>query len=436
MPVTISSVRGFQRLDSRGNPTVEAQVELSDGTRARALAPSGASTGTFEAMELRDGGKAWGGKGVSRAVANVNGAIAKALRGQPVSSQEKIDTLLCELDGTPNKSRLGANATTAVSMAVWQATAASASKGAGPSGAGRLSGTGPYALMGGTILPVPFLNVINGGKHAGSGLAVQECMLAPVGFSSFSEALQAGTEVYHALGSLIVHRYGPAGKNVGDEGGFAPTLQTTKEALDLLEDAISGAGYSKKIKVGMDAAASSFFDSKSGRYVIDGTETDADSMVDYWAALCKDYPLVSLEDPFDEEDYAHFAQLKAKAGARAQIVGDDLTVTNLRRLKKAREAKAISCLLLKVNQIGTLSEAIECAQYCRSHHLGVMVSHRSGETEDTTIADLTVGLGFGQLKSGAPCRAERTAKYNRLLAIEEELGRSAKFLGEKALVRN
>lgn len=421
MAPTIKSIHSSSRLDSRGNPTVEAQVTLSDGTRACAYAPSGASTGSFEAMELRDGGSAWGGKGVSRAVANVNGAIAKALVGQSASNQEHIDTLLCELDGTPNKSRLGANATVAVSMAVWQAHAASQE-------------VGPYSLMGGTILPVPFLNVINGGKHAGSGLAAQECMLAPVGFSTFHEALRAGTEVYHALGSLIVKRYGPSGKNVGDEGGFAPTLQTTREALDLLEDAISQAGYGKKVKLAMDPAASSFFDAKSQTYAIDGKEETADSLVDYWASLCKSYPLVSLEDPFDEEDYPHFGELKDKAGSRTQIVGDDLTVTNLRRLKKAKEAHAITCLLLKVNQIGTLSESIECAQYCRSHRLGVMVSHRSGETEDTTIADLTVGLGFGQLKSGAPCRGERTAKYNRLLAIEEELGKKAKFLGEKAIV--
>ncbi len=421
MPLTLSSLHASSRLDSRGNPTVEAQVILSDGTHARALAPSGASTGTFEAMELRDGGKPWGGKGVSRAVANVNSAIAKALVGQKCENQEHIDTLLCELDGTPNKSRLGANATVAVSMAVWQAVAASKK-------------VGPYALMGGTILPVPFLNVINGGKHAGSGLAAQECMLAPVGFSSFHEALEAGVEVYHLLGSLIAKRYGPSGKNVGDEGGFAPTLQSTREALDLLEDAIAQAGYSKKVKLGMDAAASSFYDSKTQEYAIDGHEETADSLVDYWAALAKDYPLISLEDPFDEEDFPHFGKLKSAIGARTQIVGDDLTVTNLRRLKKAREAKAISCLLLKVNQIGTLSESIECAQYCRSHHLGVMVSHRSGETEDTTIADLTVGLGFGQIKTGAPCRGERTAKYNRLLAIEEELGKKAKYLGEKAIV--
>ncbi len=407
-------------LDSRGNPTVEAVVELKDGARARALAPSGASTGTFEAMELRDGGSAWGGKGVSRAVGNVNGAIAKAIVGHDASKQEEIDSIMCELDGTPNKSRLGANAMVAVSMAVWQAHAASKE-------------VGPYSLMGGAILPVPFMNVINGGKHAGSGLAAQECMLAPVGFSSFAAALQAGTEVYHALGSLIVKQYGPSGKNVGDEGGFAPTLRTTRDALTLLEDAISQAGYAKKVKLAMDPASSSFFDSKTQEYKIDGKELDAAELLEYWKDIIKSYPIVSLEDPFDEEDYAHFAQLKAAVGSRAQIVGDDLTVTNLRRLKKAREAKAISTLLLKVNQIGTLSESIECAQYCRSHHLGVMVSHRSGETEDTTIADLAVGLGFGQIKTGACARAERTAKYNRLLAIEDELGKKAKYLGEKAL---
>ena len=416
----IKSIHAREMLDSRGNPTVEALVELKDGTRARAYAPSGASTGTFEAMELRDGGERYGGKGVLRAVHNVNGAISKALVGQDASKQEKIDAIMCELDGTPNKSRLGANATVAVSMAVWQAAAASKK-------------VGPYSLLGGTTLPVPFLNVINGGKHAGSGLAVQECMVVPLGFNSFKEALRAGVEVYHALGSLIVKQYGPSGKNVGDEGGFAPTLRTTNDALTLLEDAISEAGYSKKVKLAMDPAASSFFDSKTQEYAIDGKALDAGELLEYWKDLVKSYPIISLEDAFDEEDYAHFGQLKAAVGAHAQIVGDDLTVTNLRRLKKAREAKAISVLLLKVNQIGTLSEAIECAQYCRSHHLGVMVSHRSGETEDTTIADLAVGLNTGQIKTGACCRAERTAKYNRLLAIEEELGGKAKFLGEKAL---
>jgi enolase len=293
--------------------------------------------------------------------------------------------------------------------------------------------SGPYSLMGGFTLPLPFLNVINGGKHAGSGLAVQECMLVPLGFSSFSAALQAAVETYHILGSLISKRYGPAGKNVGDEGGFAPMLSSTHEALDLLEDAISSAGYSKKIKLGIDAAASSFYDKKSNRYLIDGAEADADALLDYWASICREYPIVSLEDPFEEEDYAHFAKLKSAIGSSTQIVGDDLVVTNIRRLKKAKEAKAISCMLLKVNQVGTLSEAIECADYCKSHGIGVMVSHRSGETEDTSICDLAVGLNCGQIKAGAPCRGERTAKYNRLLEIEEELGKDAKYLGEKAL---
>ncbi len=430
MASKISKIQAREVLDSRGNPTVRATVFLKDGVSASANAPSGASTGTFEALELRDGGARFGGKGVLRAVSNVNGPIARALEGMDVSKQEEIDLRLCELDGTPDKSRLGANATTAVSMACLQAAAKERGV-----GAYRQIGEGAGGSSGGSFtLPVPFMNVINGGKHAGSGLAVQEFMLAPVGFSNFSDALRAGVETYHSLRGIVAKQYGPLGTSVGDEGGFAPPIRTSAEALQLLEDAIARAGYSGKVKLASDPAASSFYDAKTGFYKIDGKELEKGELIDYWAGLCKDYPLVSLEDPFEEGDYDSFRALREKLAGKVQIVGDDLTVTNLRRVKKAHKEKSISALLLKVNQIGTISEALESAQFCLSHHMGVMVSHRSGETEDTTIADLAVGIGCGQIKTGAPCRGERTAKYNRLLAIEEELGKKAKFLGEKALV--
>lgn len=437
----IKSVHAAARLDSRGYPTVEAIVTLENGTTCRALAPSGASTGSLEALELRDGGPKHGGKGVTRAVQNVNIIIARKLTGHSlasISDAEAIDMALCELDGNGNKSRLGANATTAVSMACYQAAAnVSAAAAKGSKGeAASAKGAGVYSLMGGNTLPVPFLNVINGGKHAGSGLAVQEFMLAPIGFNSFSEALWAGADVYHALGELTVKQYGPSGKNVGDEGGYAPPIRTSAEALQLLEDAIDECGYSKKMKLACDAAADSFFSKNEGYYMVDDKERTPDEMIDYWAELTQVYPLISLEDPFEESDFNHFRELKARIGSKVQIVGDDLTVTNLKRVKKARDEQAISTLLLKVNQIGTVSEAVECAHFCQKHKMGVMVSHRSGETEDTFIADLAVGLNAGQIKTGAPARGERTAKYNRLLAIEEELGASAKFLGEKALVRN
>lgn len=422
-PTRISALRARPVLDSRGNPTVEAVLALESGAVGRAIAPSGASTGTLEALELRDGGKAWGGKGVGRAVENVNNVIARALKGIDAADQEAVDAAMLELDGTGNKSRLGANATVAVSMAALQAAAAA-------------DGRGAYALLGGTTLPLPFLNVINGGKHAGSGLAVQEFMLAPTGFRTFGEALRASVETYHTLGAIIAKQYGPAGKNLGDEGGFAPTIRTCREAADLLLEAIDQAGYAGKVKLGSDAAASSFYDEGSKTYRIDGKDLDQGELLDYWASFCADYPLVSLEDPFEESDFSGFRDLKAKVGARTQIVGDDLTVTSLKRVKKARDEKAISALLLKVNQVGTVSESVEAARFCQKHRMGVMVSHRSGESEDTFIADLAVGLDAGQIKTGAPARGERTAKYNRLLAIEDELGAKAKFAGEKALARD
>lgn len=418
----IKSILAREVLDSRGNPTVWVQIMLDNGIASSAMAPSGASTGRLEALELRDGGKRLGGKGVLRAVKNVNATIAGTIKGMDISEPQEIDAKMCELDGTANKAKLGANATTAVSMAAWKAAAANKKMPL-------------YGYLKGNILPVPFLNVINGGKHAGSGLAVQEFMLAPTGFKKFSDALFAGVEVYHCLKEIIKKQYGPSGINVGDEGGFAPMVESTAHAMQMLEDAIDAAGHGKKISLASDAAASSFYDEKIKKYKIDGQELDAQELVDFWAELANDYPLISLEDPFDEADFYNYAQIRKKIGAKCQIVGDDLTVTSLKLLKKAKEERAINSLLLKVNQIGTMSESMEAAQYCASHKMGVMVSHRSGETNDCTIADLAVGIGCGQIKSGAPCRGERLAKYNRLLEIENELGASAKFLGEKAIAK-
>jgi len=418
----IKNIRGRQVLDSRGTPTVMAIVELENKIIGSAITPSGASTGTLEAVELRDDGTVYFGKGVLRAIKNIDTSISRSLIGMEVENQEEIDARLCELDGTANKAKLGANATVAVSLACLRAASNS-------------SGEAIYKTLGGNILPVPFMNVINGGKHAGSGLAVQEFMIAPIGFKSFSQALRAGAETYHALKAIIKKQYGPLGTNVGDEGGFAPMIQDTNEALNLLESAIEEAGYKKNIQLASDAAASSFYDTNTKKYLIDGKELEEEELIDYWKELTSSYPIVSLEDPFDEKGFYAYAKLREKIGKHTQIVGDDLTVTNLKLVKKAKKDRAINTLLLKVNQIGTISEAIEAAKYCLEHKMGVMVSHRSGETEDTTIADLSVGINCAQIKTGAPCRGERTAKYNRLLAIEEELGSDAKFLGAKSLVR-
>ncbi len=417
----IKSISAREVLDSRGNPTVEATVTLSSGISASAIAPSGASTGKFEAMELRDGDKKrYGGKGVLKAVANVNGSIAKKLSGMDIQNQEKLDMALCELDGTQNKSKLGANATTSVSMACLKAAASE-------------KGKGIYAHLGGKILPVPFMNVINGGKHAGSGLAIQEFMIAPTEFKTFSESLRAGVEVYHVLHDAIKNNFGPSGTNVGDEGGFAPPIRTSEQAVVLLTSAIEEAGYAGKVKLAMDCAASSFFDEASGKYKIDGKELTPEQLGSLYCELASKYPIISIEDPFDEGDFHHFSMLNREIGKRVQIVSDDLTVTQIDKLQKASREKCMSTLLLKVNQVGTISQALECANFCKKNRLGVMVSHRSGETEDTTIADLAVGIGCGMIKAGAPCRAERTSKYNRLLGIEKELGKPGKFAGNGAI---
>ena len=403
----IKSVIARQILDSRGNPTVQADVCTARGF-GRAATPSGASTGIHEAHELRDGGKKWGGKGVSKAVSNVNGKIARALRGFDVSDQRGIDSLLCELDGTKNKSRLGANATTAVSLACAQCAASE-------------EGVGLYRLLGGKKIPAPMLNVLNGGMHAGNGVSIQEFMVFPLYFSSFSEALCAGSEVYHSLRGIISKKYGSQSTGVGDEGGFAPPCRSADEALTLLELAISECGYRKRVKIAIDAAASSFYQEKTGSYIVDRKKLSPSQLTDFYASLAKSYPIISLEDPFCEEAFSDFASLRARLSGKVQLVADDLTVTNVERLSQAIECKSLSSLLLKVNQVGTLSESISAAMLCRKNKLGVVVSHRSGETEDASIADISVGLNCGQIKSGAPCRAERTAKYNRLLQIEEEL---------------
>jgi len=420
----ITRIFAREILDSRGNPTVEADVHAG-AFFGRAAAPSGASTGVHEALELRDGGKRYGGKGVLRAVENVNHRIAKALIGMEVSAQDKIDMKMCDLDGTENKANLGANAIVATSLAVAKCGSAA-------------QGKALHERLGGKILPVPMLNVINGGKHAGSGLAVQEFMLMPVGAKSFSEALQMGSEIYHGLGKLLVAKYGPSARNVGDEGGYAPAIRTTSEALGILAKAIEDSGYEKEVKLGMDAAASSFYDKGSSTYSIDGKELMRGKLIEKYCSLAEEHPLISLEDPFHEEDFEGFAMLRQLIGKKCQIVGDDLLVTNVKRIEEAIECGSVNALLLKVNQIGTLTESIAAAKMCYKQDYGVVVSHRSGETEDSTIAHIAVGIGSGQIKTGAPARAERTAKYNELLRIEERLGAKAEYAGRnfRTIVRH
>ncbi len=401
----IVSIWAREILDSRGNPTVEVEV-ATEAALASAAAPSGASTGKHEAVELRDGGSRYGGKGVLRAVENVNTIIAPAITGMEAAGQESIDRRMRELDGTRDKSNLGANAMVATSMAVLRAAAASD---------GRLL----HEHLGGKVIPAAMFNVINGGKHAGNALAVQEFMIMPDA-ELFSERLRMASEIYHTLGKQLVSSLGPAARNVGDEGGFAPQLDNTYKALDALSSAVEEAGYAGVCPFAMDAAASSFYDEKAGTYRIDGKELREPELIDYYGDLAKAYPLKSIEDPFYEESFQAFAALR-KELPQVQIVGDDLVVTNVSRLKQAIEAQSISALLLKVNQIGTVSEALEAVKLCRDSGLNVIVSHRSGETEDCFIADFSVGISAGQIKTGAPARGERTAKYNQLLRLEERI---------------
>lgn len=402
-------------LDSRGNPTVEADVVLADGTVGRAAVPAGASKGRYEALEVRDGGTRYGGKGVLRAVRAIREEIAPALRGRDALDQAGLDARLLELDGTPDKTRLGANALLAVSLACARAAA-------------DYCGLPLYRYLGGPgarLLPVPFLNVINGGRHADNPLEIQEFMLVPDGLPDFREALRAGAEVYAALRSLLAGR--GLSVSVGDEGGFAPRLGTAREVLDLLVEAIEKAGHrpGEDIHLALDVAASELV--SEGGYRLEGAVRDAAGMSTFYRELADRYPLVSVEDGLGEDDWEGWRALTADLGHRLQLVGDDLFVTNLARLERGIREGVANAILIKPNQVGTLTETMATVERARRAGYGVMISHRSGETEDTFIADLAVAMGCGQIKSGAPCRSERTAKYNRLLRIEEELAASALY---------
>jgi enolase 1/2/3 len=420
----IAAVKALEVLDSRGNPTVEVAIRLEDGSIGHAIVPSGASTGTHEAHELRDGDpKRYGGKGVLDAVANVNGEIADAVVGQHASDQQGLDRLMASLDGTANKSRLGANALLGVSLAAAHATAAS-------------RGQPLYVSLGGpeaNLLPCPMFNVLNGGKHATRSTDFQEFMLAPVGRPTFSEALRAGAEVYQALKKLLDAR--GLSTNVGDEGGFAPSLENNVAAVELLTQAIEAAGYKpgEDLAIALDPASSELYHDGLYELASEGRSLTSAEMVDLWAEWCEKYPIVSIEDGLAEDDWEGWSLLTQRLGDKVQLVGDDLLVTNHEFLERAIETKAANAILIKVNQIGTLSEAIAATNRALDVGWGAMMSHRSGETEDTTIADLAVALGTGQLKSGAPARGERTAKFNRLLRIEAELGSKARYAGDSML---
>ncbi|KAK9058830.1 hypothetical protein SSX86_023673 [Deinandra increscens subsp. villosa] len=431
----IKSVMARQIFDSRGNPTVEVDIILSNGTWARAAVPSGASTGVYEALELRDGSLDYMGKGVSKAVSNVNTVIGPAIAGKDPTDQTGIDNFMVqELDGTKNewgwcKQKLGANAILAVSLAICKA-------GASVKNIPLYKHIANLAGNKKLVLPVPAFNVINGGSHAGNKLAMQEFMILPVGASSFKEAMKMGVEVYHNLKSVIKKKYGQDATNVGDEGGFAPNIQENKEGLELLKTAIAQAGYTGKVVIGMDVAASEFYgkdktydlnfkeENNNGSQKISGVQ-----LKDLYKSFVTEYPIVSIEDPFDQDDWEHYGKMTAECGDQVQIVGDDLLVTNPTRVQKAINEKTCNALLLKVNQIGSVTESIEAVKMSKHAGWGVMASHRSGETEDTFIADLSVGLATGQIKTGAPCRSERLAKYNQLLRIEEELGSEAVYAG-------
>ncbi|HEV7586208.1 MAG TPA: phosphopyruvate hydratase [Solirubrobacteraceae bacterium] len=418
----IARVHGRQILDSRGNPTVEVDVQLRSGASGRAAVPSGASTGEFEATELRDGGDAWQGKGVTRAVANVDGEIAAAVAGLDASDQAAVDRALIELDGTPNKSRLGANAILGVSLATAHAQAAE-------------QGMELWRYLGGEqarILPLPMMNVLNGGAHADNKVDFQEFMVIPSGAATFSECLRIGTEVFHAL-KRTLHERGLS-TAVGDEGGFAPDLSSNEDALKMLIAGIRAAGFQpgEDVAIALDPATSEIY--RGGAYVLEheGRTLDAEGLADYWADLAERYPIVSIEDGMAEEDWTGWKALTERIGSRVQLVGDDLFVTNTERLHRGIEAGVGNSILIKVNQIGTLTETLEAIAMAREAGYTAVMSHRSGETEDVTIADLAVASGCGQIKTGAPSRSDRVAKYNRLLRIEEQLGDRALFPGRAA----
>ena len=419
----INSVTAREILDSRGNPTVEVEVKLEDKSIGRAAVPSGASTGAFEAAELRDGGSRYLGKGVETAVKNVVLKIAPAVIGMKADDQRLLDEKMIALDGTKNKSSLGANAILGVSLATARAAAIS-------------SNQSLFKYLGGNsakTLPVPMMNILNGGAHADTNVDIQEFMIAPIGAQSFKESLRWGAEIYHSLKSVLKKK--GLATSIGDEGGFAPNLESNRAALDLILVAIENAGFKAgtQIALAMDVAATEFFE--DGKYKFEGKLLTSDQMIAYYSELVSAYPLVSIEDPLDEDDWSGWAKLTAELGEKIQIVGDDLFVTNIERLTKGIESKTANALLVKVNQIGSLTETIDAVNLAHKNNYKSMMSHRSGETEDTTIADLAVALNCGQIKTGAPARSERVAKYNQLLRIEEELGSDAIYAGRSAFPR-
>ncbi len=419
----IEALGAREILDSRGNPTVEVEIQLEDGTQARAAVPSGASTGAFEAAELRDGGKRYLGKGVEKAVAFVNDVIAPEVIGFDGQDQRLVDAAMIELDGTPNKSKFGANAILGVSLAVAKASAESAD-------------LSLFRYLGGPnahVLPVPMMNILNGGAHADTNVDIQEFMVAPIGAPTFRESLRWGAEIYHALKAVLKKR--GLATSVGDEGGFAPNLDSNRAALDLILEAIEAAGFKpgKDVALAMDVAATEFHD--KGKYTFEGSSRTSDEMIAYYADLVSAYPLVSIEDPLDEEDWAGWTSMTASLGSKVQIVGDDLFVTNPERLARGIASNTANALLVKVNQIGTLTETLDAVDLAHRANYRSMLSHRSGETEDVTIADLAVATNCGQIKTGAPARSERVAKYNQLLRIEEELAEGAVYAGRNAFPR-
>ena len=419
----INSVTAREILDSRGNPTVEVEVRLEDKSIGRAAVPSGASTGAFEAAELRDGGSRYLGKGVETAVKNVALKIAPAVIGMKADDQRLLDEKMIALDGTKNKSSLGANAILGVSLATARAAAIS-------------SNQSLFKYLGGNsakTLPVPMMNILNGGAHADTNVDIQEFMIAPIGAQSFKESLRWGAEIYHSLKSVLKKK--GLATSIGDEGGFAPNLESNRAALDLILVAIENAGFKAgtQIALAMDVAATEFFE--DGKYEFEGKLLTSEQMIAYYSELVSAYPLVSIEDPLDEDDWSGWAKLTAELGEKIQIVGDDLFVTNIERLTKGIDSKTANALLVKVNQIGSLTETIDAVNLAHKNNYKSMMSHRSGETEDTTIADLAVALNCGQIKTGAPARSERVAKYNQLLRIEEELGSDAIYAGRSAFPR-
>ncbi len=419
----IEALGAREILDSRGNPTVEVEIQLEDGTQARAAVPSGASTGAFEASELRDGGKRYLGKGVEKAIAFVNDEIGPEIIGFDAQDQRLIDDAMITLDGTKNKSRMGANAILGASLAVAKASAESAD-------------LSLFRYLGGPnahLLPVPMMNILNGGAHADTNVDIQEFMIAPIGAPTFRESLRWGAEIYHALKSVLKKR--GLATSVGDEGGFAPNLESNRAALDLILEAIEIAGYKpgKEIALAMDVAATEFHD--NGKYTFEGASKTSAEMIAYYTSLVDAYPIVSIEDPLNEEDWAGWTDMTKSLGSRIQIVGDDLFVTNPERLARGIAGGTANALLVKVNQIGTLTETIDAVEMAHRANYRSMMSHRSGETEDTTIADLAVALNCGQIKTGAPARTERVAKYNQLLRIEEELQEGARYAGRDAFPR-